>query len=745
MSPASSSVAVSDQFPAGLRVLVVDDDPTCLRILEKMLRTCLYEVTKCNRAEIALDMLRTNKNGYDIVISEVHMPDMDGFKLLEQVGLEMDLPVIMMSADDSKQVVMKGVTHGACDYLIKPVRIEALKNIWQHVVRKRKNEWKDLEQSGSVEERDRQPKPSEEADYSSSANEGNWRTSKRRKDEEEEMEERDDTSTLKKPRVVWSVELHQQFVSAVNHLGIDKYSFVYGSSQYITFTFPIPVAVFRTYAFALMYTTEAVPKKILELMNVPGLTRENVASHLQKYRLYLTRLSGVSPHQGNSFISSHSQEPPYGSLSSLSGLDFQTLAATGQIPAQSLATLQAAGLARSAAKPGLPMPLVDQRNIFSFDNQKLRFGEGQPQHMSSCKQMNLLHGIPTTMDSKQLLNLHHSAQSLRSLSMQASAHGNPKVTIAGVTVKDHYLLHVTFDFLQVPYKNEISERLKTNGIALHVDLGLCLSLWFFYRKMFSFFKSLLSTCPCQGRECLPALGCCGSMSPASSSVAVSDQFPAGLRVLVVDDDPIWLRILEKMLRKCLYEVTKCNRAEIALDMLRMSKNGYDIVISDVHMPDMDGFKLHEQVGLEMDLPVIMMSVDGCTQDVMKGVTHGACNYLLKPIRIKELRNIWQHVAQQPKPFEESDDSYSVNQGNWRTSNRRKDEEEEAEKRDDTSTLKKPRFLAVPKKILELMNVPGLTRENVASHLQKYRLYLIRLSGVSPHQDSSVGLYLRGLR
>ena len=45
MSTASSSVTVSDQFPAGLRVLVVDDDPTCLRILEKMLGTCLYEGT----------------------------------------------------------------------------------------------------------------------------------------------------------------------------------------------------------------------------------------------------------------------------------------------------------------------------------------------------------------------------------------------------------------------------------------------------------------------------------------------------------------------------------------------------------------------------------------------------------------------------------------------------------------------------------------------------------------------------
>jgi hypothetical protein len=49
MSTASSSVAwkaadvVPDQFPAGLRVLVVDDDPTCLVILEKMLRTCLYK------------------------------------------------------------------------------------------------------------------------------------------------------------------------------------------------------------------------------------------------------------------------------------------------------------------------------------------------------------------------------------------------------------------------------------------------------------------------------------------------------------------------------------------------------------------------------------------------------------------------------------------------------------------------------------------------------------------------------
>ncbi|XP_054786899.1 two-component response regulator ARR2-like [Prosopis cineraria] len=424
MSTVSSSAVsksgdiVSDQFPAGLRVLVVDDDPTCLMILEKMLRTCLYEVTKCNRAEIALSLLRENKNGFDIVISDVHMPDMDGFKLLEHIGLEMDLPVIMMSADDGKNVVMKGVTHGACDYLIKPVRIEALKNIWQHVIRKRKNEWKDLEQSGSAEEGDQKQKPTDEADYSSSANEGNWRNTKKRRDEDEDAEERDDSSTLKKPRVVWSVELHQQFVAAVNQLGIDK----------------------------------AVPKKILELMNVPGLTRENVASHLQKYRLYLRRLSGVSQHQGNlsnSFISS--QEATFGAISSLNGTDLQTLAAAGQLPPQSLATFQAAGLGRSTAKTAMPMPLVDQRNLFSFENPRLRFGEGQQQYGSSSKPMNLLHGIPTNMEPKQLASLHQSNQSLGSLNMRVNASPSqsspllmqmPQSQPRGHVLSEHTLSHV---------------------------------------------------------------------------------------------------------------------------------------------------------------------------------------------------------------------------------------------------------------------------------------------------------------
>lgn len=264
----------NSEFPAGLRVLVVDDDPICLLILDRMLQRCRYKVTTCGGAVEALRILRENKDGFDLVISDVHMPDMDGFKLLELVGLEMDLPVIMMSANGETSAVMKGIKHGACDYLLKPVRIEELKNIWQHVVRKKK---RDVGASDKFEDKQRLNDSGEY--HSSDGPDGSLKHPKKRKEEDDDTElENEDLSSSKKPRVVWSVELHQKFVNAVNQLGIDK----------------------------------AVPKRILELMDVRGLTRENVASHLQKYRLYLKRISGVA-HQtggpGSTFLGSPEADP----------------------------------------------------------------------------------------------------------------------------------------------------------------------------------------------------------------------------------------------------------------------------------------------------------------------------------------------------------------------------------------------------------------------------------------------------
>jgi two-component response regulator (ARR-B family) len=185
-------------------------------------------VTTCGRATRALELLREDKDKFDLVISDVYMPDMDGFKLLELVGLEMDLPVIMMSGNGETSVVMKGITHGACDYLLKPVRIEELSNIWQHVVRKLRSEPK--EHSASFEEgKINQQGGTRYADNTSSATDMTdcmWRNKKKEAKEDEEDHEQDNTGDLSmlKPPVVWSVDLHQQFVSAVNQLGIDSKS-----------------------------------------------------------------------------------------------------------------------------------------------------------------------------------------------------------------------------------------------------------------------------------------------------------------------------------------------------------------------------------------------------------------------------------------------------------------------------------------------------------------------------------------
>lgn len=324
---AGTSMPPSDQFPAGLRVMVVDDDICCLRILERMLRRCLYTVTLCSQSTAALNMLRDRRGCFDVVLSDVHMPDMDGYKLLEHVGLEMDLPVIMMSADDTTSAVMRGIKHGACDYLVKPIREEELKNIWQHVVRKKCNENKDIEHCDSVEDTYHHHKRGNaDLECASSVNEesdGASIAQKKRRDSKDDDDgelDNDDSSTSKKPRVVWSVELHQQFVSAVNHLGIDK----------------------------------AVPKRILELMNVPGLTRENVASHLQKFRLYLKRLNGVAQVQAGVSHAICGPDDPSARLGSLGRFDIHALAASGQIPPQTLAALHAEFLGQPTGKSFLP-------------------------------------------------------------------------------------------------------------------------------------------------------------------------------------------------------------------------------------------------------------------------------------------------------------------------------------------------------------------------------------------------------
>lgn len=233
-------------FPKGLRVLVVDDDTVSLAVLERMLLQCDYNVTACTSVSQAISLVMENSDRFDIVMSDVYLPSADGFKLLEAVGIGFGLPVIMMSANSETDVVMRSITCGACNHLLKPIRIEEVQTIWQHVVR-----------SHGQQSHCHKPEKSHGGRVWCQST-----VSKKRKHGGGQVVQ--DMNSLKTGRVHWTDQLHWKFVKAVNQTGVDN----------------------------------AAPKKILEIMNIEGLTRENVASHLQvrlKYRLYLNRLRGSIP------------------------------------------------------------------------------------------------------------------------------------------------------------------------------------------------------------------------------------------------------------------------------------------------------------------------------------------------------------------------------------------------------------------------------------------------------------------
>ena len=113
-----------------------------------------------------------------------------------------------------------------------------------------------------------------------------------------------------------------------------------------------------------------------------------------------------------------------------------------------------------------------------------------------------------------------------------------------------------------------------------------------------------------------------------------DSFP----LLVVEDDPVSKRILEKSLTKNGRKVvTACNGRE-ALDLLE--KNFFPIVITDWMMPELDGLELCRRIR-QMEWPgyifIILLTARGAVDDIITGLDAGADDYLTKPFNKAELK------------------------------------------------------------------------------------------------------------
>ena len=106
------------------------------------------------------------------------------------------------------------------------------------------------------------------------------------------------------------------------------------------------------------------------------------------------------------------------------------------------------------------------------------------------------------------------------------------------------------------------------------------------------------------------------------------------RVLIVDDEPRYLRLLEANLRTEGYEVITAQDGQQAVDVF--SSQPIDLVLLDIMMPRLDGFGATQRIREFSSVPIIILTAKGEEQDRVRGLDLGADDYLVKPFSATEL-------------------------------------------------------------------------------------------------------------
>lgn len=116
-----------------LRVLVVDDEANMRRVLEIMLARHGYKTEGAANGQEAYEKLRAG--GFDLVISDLRMPLINGIELLRKLrDSDIDVPLIMITAQGSIESAVEAMRLGACDYLLRPFDVDALELAIQRVL-----------------------------------------------------------------------------------------------------------------------------------------------------------------------------------------------------------------------------------------------------------------------------------------------------------------------------------------------------------------------------------------------------------------------------------------------------------------------------------------------------------------------------------------------------------------------------------------------------------------------------------
>ena len=118
-----------------------------------------------------------------------------------------------------------------------------------------------------------------------------------------------------------------------------------------------------------------------------------------------------------------------------------------------------------------------------------------------------------------------------------------------------------------------------------------------------------------------------------------------MKILLIDDDIDLTRLIKNTLKKE-YEVDIFNDASIIDPNIF---NGYDLIILDIMMPNMDGFEFLEKYRNMIDVPILLLTAKDFENDKLEGFALGADDYITKPFSIKELRaRVGAHIRREKR-------------------------------------------------------------------------------------------------
>src|SRR5688500_2223464 len=123
------------------------------------------------------------------------------------------------------------------------------------------------------------------------------------------------------------------------------------------------------------------------------------------------------------------------------------------------------------------------------------------------------------------------------------------------------------------------------------------------------------------------------------------------RILLVEDDPNIATGLQKVMRAEGYEITTLDRGDIGLE--RAQEGDFDIVITDLKLPGLDGLELVKRLHeARPKLPIILITAHGSTETAIEATKWGAFDYVPKPFEVEELLDLTAKALQSSRLMSE---------------------------------------------------------------------------------------------